>query len=420
MNNISRSPLRTVIVCLLLTFSYTACNSSKSGSVVQASTKRQESTVAPGDLGELVAGNNTFAFDLYQVLKVDEGNLLYSPFSLSEVLAMVYAGARGETAQQMAETLHFTLPQDRLHPAFNALDLRLAKLEDNAKAGFELNLANAVWVQKDDPIIPEYLDVLAANYGAGMRLVDFQSDDVAKKINRWVSEETKGRIKDIVDTVKGPLALTNAIYFYGEWFKPFEEELTQSEPFYLLDGRSVNAPLMHQQEFFDYTEGEGFQAIQLPYSNRDIAMVILLPGEGQFGELESRLTNDWVQGILQGFQLEDVILVMPKFRFETPVIGLTETLSALGMSSAFSPEADFSGIAQQELGLVISEVLHKAFIDVNEKGTEAAAASVVLATESAIGPPPIEMRIDHPFIFLIHDRSTGAILFVGRVMDPTR
>lgn len=278
-------------------------------------------------------------------------------------------------------------------------------------------------MEKDYPIIPEYLDMLAANYRAGMRLVDFHADDVAKKINRWVSEETDGRIKNIVNTINGPLVLANAIYFYGEWLRPFDEELTQSEPFYLLDGRTVNAPLMHQQEFFDYTEGERFQAIGLPYSNSDLAMVILLPGKGQFGEIESRFTNDWVQGILQGFQNEEVILVMPKFHFETPAIRLKETLSAMGMSSAFSPEADFSGITQQEPGLAIDEVLHKAFIEVNEKGTEAAAASVVLMTESApdpTRPPLIEMRIDRPFIFLIRDRSTGAILFVGRVIDPTQ
>jgi serpin B len=398
----------------LIVFCFLAACQPKS-TVLQANKTREIPVVAQGDIKTLVAGNNAFAFDLYQALGKGEDNLLYSPYSLSEVMAMVYAGARGETEQEMANTLHYTLPQEYLHPVINALDLDLR--ERSAPA--TLSIANAVWGQKGYAYQPEYLDLLEQNYGAGMRIVDFGAENVANTINRWVSDETKGRITDIVNKVQGPLVLVNAIYFYGEWVKSFDEELTKPEPFYLLDGRTEDAPLMHQTEEFAYTEGEGFQAIQLPYTNRDFAMVILLPAKGQFGEFERQLTNESVQGILQGFRYKGVILAMPKFRIETAVIKLAEILSAMGMSNAFSRSADFSGITQQEPGLVIGEVLHKAFIEVNEKGTEAAAASVVKMTESPV-TTTIEMRIDHPFIFFIRDIRTNAILFVGRVTNPVQ
>lgn len=426
MDRISEFQSRIIPVCMLIILILTACNPSNSGSVVQASTNRQEPTVSQDDLGKLVAGNNTFAFDLYQALKAEKGNLLYSPFSLSEVLSMAYAGARGDTAQQMAETLHFTLPQDRLHPAFNALDLRLAKLKDNAEPGFELNIANAVWAQKDYPILPEYLEVLALNYGAGVRLVDFENNpgDAVNKINRWVDKQTKGRIKQIVNQLDDmKIVLTNAVYFNANWDKPFKEKETEIEPFYLLDGHPVDAALMHQMDNFAYTEGDGYQAITLPYANRDFGMVILLPSEGQFRVIEEQLNHDWVQDVLQGFQTHEVKLTLPKYRFETPLIGLKDLLSSMGMSDAFSREADFSGIVDQR-PIMIDDVLHKAFIEVDEKKTEAAAASAVQITESAALPEepeePIEMRIDRPFIFLIRDIQSGAILFVGRVMDPTQ
>ena len=436
MDRISEIQSRSISACILIILALTACNPSNSGSVVQASTNRQEPTVSQDDLGELVAGNNIFAFDLYQALKADEGNLLYSPFSLSEVLSMAYAGARGETAQQMAETLNFSLPQDRLHPAFNALDLRLAKLsdesgqqgsdEDNTEPGFELNIANAVWAQKEYPILPEYLEVLALNYGAGVQLVDFKNDpgDAINRINRWVDKQTNGRIKQIADRLDDVgMVLTNAVYFNANWDEPFNEEETEVEPFYLLDGRPVDASLMHLTDDFAYNEGEGYQAIELPYANRDFGMVILLPNEGQFQRIEEQLTSDWVEDVLQGLQTHDVRLTMPKYRFETPLISLKDLLSTMGMSDAFSHKADFSGIVEQ-IPTYLGDVVHKAFIEVNETKTEAAAASAVMIVpvEAPLltPPPPIEMRIDRPFIFLIRDIQSGAILFVGRVIDPTQ
>ena len=409
--------------------------------VAASSQERVSSPSVPrSDRRTLADGNNDFAFDLYQAIRAGEDNLLYSPYSISVALAMVYAGARGQTEQQMADTLHFGLPQESLHQAFNALDLQLASRshatvrdasgDEVEQVAFQLNIANAVWGQTGYPFLPEYLDLLALNYGAGVRLTDFQENAPAAvdAINRWISEKTEGRIRDVVEQLSKDtrLVLVNAIYFNANWDQPFDEEYTEDEPFYVLDGYEEIVPMMHQWDGFRYTEGDGYQAIQLPYLNREVAMVILLPAEGRFREIEARLTGDWVQDVLSGFAEHEVILTMPKFRIETPVLKLGETLPAMGMPDAFSPiDADFSGITepQSDLPLYIGDVLHKAFIDVDEQRTEAAAATVVgievgAAPEEPTEPPPIVMKIDRPFVFLIRDIKTGTILFVGRVMNP--
>jgi serpin B len=276
--------------------------------------------------------------------------------------------------------------------------------------------------------LPEYLDVLALNYGAGIRLVDFKKDAAAAvdAINDWVSEKTEGRIRSILDRLSedAGFVLTNAIYFNAKWDLPFDEDRTRDEPFYLLGGKEEKVPMMHQTDHFRYAEGDGYQAIQLPYLNREVAMVVVLPREGRFREIEEKLIGEWVQGVVGGFREQEVILTMPKFGFETKV-KLKEELSAMGMPGAFSPSADFFGIIEREpeLQIYIGEVLHKAFIDVNEQRTEAAAVTAVImeiekGIEQPTKPPPIVMRIDRPFIFFIRDIETNTILFVGRVMDP--
>jgi serpin B len=414
---------------------------SVAGDVAVSSEERISSPDVPtDDLRTLAGGNHAFAFDLYQAMRDGEDNLLYSPYSISVALAMVYAGARGDTEQQMADTLHFRLPQERLHPAFNALDLELASrghatiLDESGKeveeVAFQLEIANAVWGQTGYPFRPAYLDLLALNYGAGVRLADFQANAPAavEAINHWISDATKDRIRQIVDKLPADtrLVLANAIYFNANWDLPFDEADTADEPFHLLAGEEVVVPMMHQTDHFHYTEGDSYQAILLPYLNREVAMVIVLPREGRFREIEERLTDDWVQDLLMDLQMHEVILTMPKFRYETPVISLGRTLSAMGMPDAFSPDdADFSGITAPQSGppLYIGEVLHKAFIDVNEQRTEAAAATIVLmppgaAPERPTEPPPIVMTIDRPFVFLIRDIETNAVLFVGRVTNP--
>jgi len=398
------------------------------GEVLKSDKERITSPdVNPSEQALLVEGNSAFAFKLYQELKEKGGNLFYSPYSISLALAMTYAGARGETAQQMADTLQFILEQDKLHPAFNWLDAELASRSEGAQGkdgeGFRLNIVNAIWGQKDYEFLPTFLDVLAENYGAGLRILDFinETEQSRVAINKWVSDQTEGRIEDLIPQgaidALTRLVLTNAIYFNAAWENPFDEDITADGPFYLLDGGQVSVPMMKQTEWFGYTEGEGYQAVELPYDGNELSMVILLPEAGNFQAFEEGLQAQQVCDIISCLQFTGVALTMPRFEFESE-FSLKDTLARMGMPIAFSPyEADFSGMTGKP-ELFISNVVHKAFVAVDEAGTEAAAATAVIVSLSAAPPPPIEVTIDRPFIFLIRDIETGAILFVGRVLNP--
>jgi len=379
---------------------------------------------AGAGLAELVAGNSAFAFDLYQALRTSEGNLFYSPYSISQALAMTYAGAEGETKQQMADTLSFTLPDDQLHPAFNALDLELAS-RGEAQHGsdayrFQLNIVNAIWGQQGYAFLPDFLDVLAQNYGAGMRLLDFigAPEESRVTINDWVSEQTEGKITDLIAPgLINPmirLVLTNAIYFNAPWSFPFRPEDTEEGTFHLLDGGEVTVPMMKQDLKFQYAEGEGYQALDLPYGLGELSMLILLPQAGQFEAFESSLTADRVDGIVGQLDEWGITLSMPSFKFES-AFDLGEALAGMGMPDAFGA-ADFSGMTGSR-DLYIAFVVHKAFVSVDETGTEAAAATGV---GMAVSAPQqyADFIVDRPFIFLIRDDETGAILFVGRVLNP--
>jgi serpin B len=376
------------------------------------------------DLEALVGGNRAFALELYQALREQEGNLFYSPYSISMALAMTYAGARTGTEAQMAEVLHFSLPQAQLHPAFNALDLTLAERGEGAggRGGFQLNVANALWGQAGYPFLPEFLDLLGRNYGAGLRLLDFAADAEAARltINDWVAEQTEDRIQDLIPPgVLGAatrLVLTNAIYFNAAWAQPFEASATQDEAFHLLDGGQVTVPMMHQTESFGYLAGDGYQAVELPYEGHELSMVILLPDEGGFEAFEAGLDAAQVEAILQETSDRQVALALPRFEFEAQ-FSLADTLGAMGMPDAFSDQANFSGMTGTR-DLFISAVIHKAFVAVDEEGTEAAAATAVVMVEGAMPAEPLEVRVDRPFLFLIRDIQTGTVLFLGRVMDP--
>jgi serpin B len=399
------------------------------GEVVQSDKERIASpNVTQSEQALLVEGNTAFAFDLYQALRQESGNLFYSPYSISLALAMTYAGASGETACQMADALQFMLEQDRLHPAFNWLDAALASRGQGAQGKdgeeFRLNIANAIWGQKGYQFLPAFLDVLAENYGAGLRLLDFINETEPSRIaiNKWVSNQTEGRIKDLIPqgaiSELTRLVLTNAIYFNAAWEYSFNKDATADGPFYLLDGGQVTVPMMGQTESFGYTAGEGYQAVELPYDGDELSMVILLPASGNFETFEQELQAQQVDGIIEALQSTRVTLTMPKFEFESE-FSLKDTLSEMGMSDAFSPvDADFSGMTGNR-ELFISDVIHKAFVAVDEAGTEAAAATAVIVnTTSAPTEPTVEVTIDRPFIFLIRDIQTGAILFVGRVLNP--
>jgi serpin B len=410
-----------VVVSLLM-----ACTQAVSASLVKSDKPRITTPAATtSDMAKLVTGNTDFAFSLYQSLVQTGGNLFYSPYSISQALAMTYAGARGETEKQMAETLHFTLPQDSLHAGFNQLDLEMAKRGQGAKGkdekGFRLNIVNAIWGQKDYSFQPAFLNTLAQNYGAGLRILDFIKAPEPSRvtINDWVSSQTETRIKDLlpqgVINKDTRLVLTNAIYFNAAWAFPFQKTSTTDGTFTNLDGKKVTVPMMKQIASFGYVKGDNYQAIELPYDLNELSMVIILPDNGVFETFEKNLNTTKVNTIINNLHSTSTEITMPLFKIETESM-LSKILIAMGMPDAFSTNADFSGMTGNR-DLSISEVIHKAFVAVDEAGTEAAAATGVVMTVTSMPVSSAEMTIDRPFIFLIRDIKTGAVLFVGRTVQ---
>ncbi len=420
-----------VIISAAVLFSLASCaqptNQPIQATLAQSDKPRQTApAVSASDMDILVEGNCALAFNLYQALKDTKGNLFYSPYSISEALAMTYAGARGETESQMKNTLQFQLAQQVLHPAFNSLDLQLASRGQGAQGkdakGFRLHVVNALWGQQGFSFLPSYLDLLAENYGAGLHLLDFinATEQSRLTINQWVNDQTEAKIKDLlppgsIDQLTR-LVLTNAIYFNAAWESQFEPEATTDSQFHLLTGKDVASRLMHQTELFGYTKGSNYQAVELPYDGHELSMVILLPPVDQFQSFEAGLTSLQVGEIIGSLKNQSVALSLPKFKVESE-FGLKETLSAMGMPVAFTEEADFSGMDGKR-DLAIKDVVHKAYVAVDENGTEAAAATGVIVGVTSMPAETVDVTIDHPFIFFIRDIQTGAILFVGRVLDP--
>lgn len=373
-----------------------------------------------GDVAEAAKGINAFALDLYARLADEKKgeNIFFSPYSVSTALSMTYAGARGNTAAEMRKALRFPLDDARLHPAMGALgyDLNAA----GANGGFELSVANALWMQKGRQFLPAFLDLNRGCYGAGLETLDFAADPegARKTINAWVERRTKEKIVDLIprdfplDGVS--VVLTNAIYFKGTWLKEFPERYSAAAPFKLAGGGRVSVPMMHiRKGEFLYCDADGFQALEMPYQDSELAMLVLLPDRNDgLPELEKGLSVEKLQRA--GLSMTEMQVRLPKFKlvFECD---LKEPLRALGMKDAFDPaRTDLSGMTGQG-DLFVTFVLHKAFVDVNEKGTEAAAA-----TGAPCAPKtPDAFFADHPFLFLIRDQATGCVLFMGRVTDPT-
>ncbi|MCH7699360.1 MAG: serpin family protein [Chloroflexi bacterium] len=386
-----------------------------------------EPQVTDADLAELVQGNSTFAFVLYRLLSDSDENLFFSPYSISAALAMTYAGARTETEQEMANALSFLLPQERLHPGFNALDLALTEkieLRENQTGDtFQLNIANTIWGEQTYAFLPEFLDTLAENYGAGLQLVDFINNFEAARetINAWVSDQTEERIPELLEkgTVKPStrIALTNAIFFNACWLRPFDPAETRDGTFHLLDGSEVQTSMMHRGERSGYGEVDGVEIVPLRYEDFHYGMYAILPPEGEFETFESSIDAEQIEALIDSVGDFRVDLTMPKFEFDSS-FDLPETLKELGMVSAFEPfVADLSGMDGTQ-DLFISQIVHKAFVAVDEEGTEAAAATGVLG-EVTSSPGHAEVALNRPFLFLIRHEDTGTILFLGRVMDPT-
>ena len=378
---------------------------------------------APRNVMKKVArDNNAFAFNLYGKLREQPGNLFFSPDSISLALAMTYDGARGQTAEQMARTMHFTLDREQLNEGFGTL---LNELNgEGKKRAYELHVANALWGQKGHRFLPPFLDTSHKYYGAGLRLVDFTGNAEASRqaINQWVEQETHNKIRDLlpqgsIDDLTR-LVLTNAIYFKGTWQRQFKKALTHDGPFLVSTKERVQVPMMHQEETFRYLKDKDAQVLEMPYQGNDLSMVVVLPRRPDgLNHLESTLNPEKLDNWLARARPMHLLVSLPRFKL-TKELSLGDVLSSMGMPLAFSAQADFSGM-DGEKDLHISAVLHKAFVDVNEEGTEAAAATGAIMTLAAM-PVTERFQADHPFIFLIRDNHSGSVLFLGRVVNPAK
>jgi len=379
----------------------------------------------------VVEGNNEFALALFAQLQGQEGNLFFSPYSISTALAMAYTGARSETEIQMAKALHFpviTNPDKETSSSvvpdrqqFASAFGRIIKDLNNRgeKGSYELTVANALWGQQDYGFLTEYLELIKTNYDGQLNEADFltAAESARKTINTWVEEKTKDKIKNLIApgvlNSMTRLVLTNAIYFKGNWASQFETDRTKPAPFTLLSGDKIDVSMMNQTAEFSYMETEDFQGLELPYVDNELSMIILLPkaNDGLI-DFEKILTTENLSQWLGRLHKRKVIVSIPKFKM-TSHFALASVLKSMGMPNA----ADFSGMNGKK-DLFISAVIHKAYVDVNEEGTEAAAATGIVMGITSVGPRQPVFRADHPFLFLILDNQTGSILFIGRVMRP--
>ena len=429
----------TAVILVLAALMFAAC-----GPASQTSTFSRDGEGPP----TLVAANTEFAVNFYHALRESEdGNLFFSPYSLSVALAMAHAGAAQETRQQMTRVLSFqSLPLEDLYESFGVIQESLANPANAHDVPINdlprLEIGNAMWGHTGYNFMPEFVETISNSFRADVMQADFQGDPggAARAVNKWASDSTDGKILQVIDPSNKDkirstrIMLANAVYLKGDWHHEFQEEDTDQRSFYLQNGGSVLVPTMIQTEYFNYGETEDYQAVELLYKGGDLSAVVLLPREGKFREFESALSGEVIRHIMDQQLREQemntkVNLYMPKFKMEAK-IGARKLLQSMGMKDAFQDgKADFSGIIDPaELGasgdypLYIEDVLQKTFVEVDETGTEAAAVTVVWGGASVEGlskpPPVIVMDVNRPFIFIIQDRSTGTILFLGRIMDP--
>jgi serpin B len=375
----------------------------------------------PAGDSRIVPGMNAFTTASYQQLTRGDANLILSPFNIATALSMALGGARGPTATEITTVLrqHYGPSYDS---AFAGLVADLSKA-GNA-GGNELLTANGLWVQKGFPIQPAFQKTLANEYHAPLVPLDFvaNAEGARGEINRWTEQHTKDKIKDLLPAgslnAQTRLVLTSAIYFYGKWQDPFTSR-TQSAPFTLQSGATMEANFMNQTAHFNYTETLSSQLLEMRYAGTGIAFDVLLPKtSSDLADLERSLTSDNLTAWLGSLTSRNVRVALPKFRVESE-FSLSKALSAMGMRAAFTNNADFSGIDGRGK-LAISEVVHKAFVDVSEQGTEAAAATGITMGPTSMRAPEqtVVFRADHPFLFIIRDTRSGVFLFVGRLTNP--
>jgi len=370
----------------------------------------------------LVPANSAFALDLYQKLLTSESNIFFSPYIISTAFGMTYAGARGETEKQMAKAMHFSLSQDKLHPAFSNLQDKLDKVQK--KGHVQLHVANSLWPHNKYPFKEKFLSLVKKYYKTEITAVDYvsQSEKARKTINSWIAEKTQNKI--MMPIPPGALdkytrlVLANAIYFKGNWESQFNKKDTYDGLFKLSPDKTVKTPMMHQKKGFGYWADKDLQVLEMPYVGGDLSMLVLLPTRVDgLSQLEKRLNIENLRKWTIRLRWKTVDICLPKFKLECD-FSLGRALQTMGMVDAFTDNADFSGMDGTNW-LYIAAVLHKALLDVNEEGTEAAAANI-LEMKIVGGPLPLQFRADHPFVFLIRENQTGSILFIGRMTDPTK
>ena len=365
----------------------------------------------------LVAGNTQFAFDLYRKLHQGNGNLFFSPYSISLALAMVYTGSHGKTEEQIASVLHFEFAPYDLPPVFGTLHSQLVR---RGTRNFQLHLANSLWWQEGYALRQVYLNTLRKRLGATVESLDFSTtpEKSCATINKWVSRHSKGKIKELLPqgsiTSLTRLVLANAIYFRATWKERFNADFTSNSPFHLLDGGQVIVPMMNQITPFAYTATGGVQAVELPYIGEQFSMVVLLPARGQFEDFASSLTADRVADILEHLSTKMVQVYMPRFEFRSS-FELSSALQALGMKDAFIlRRANFRGMTLDR-AIFLGDLYHQTLVSVDENGTYAVAATA----GDMVAPDVPIVRLNRPFIFLIRDIETNTILFIGQVVDPS-
>jgi serpin B len=393
-----------------------APSGTEAAAVLKGGSQAKPSSQATLDATATAASSNAFAFDLFGTIRPEERNFVCSPYAVSTVLSMAMAGAKGSTQREFRDVLHLDLPQESLYPALGALDVSLAKIE-------EFTSASSLWGQTGMAYEQEFVDVLGRTYGAPLRLVDFDNyATAAETINQWMAEATKGRIPRAVDP-QGPrpdvivLMLTTAAYMKAKWEEPFKPSLTRDLPFHLLDGAEVQTPTMcGLPEEYDYMEDSDLQAIEIPYDDGRPAFVIVLPAEGHFPEVGDGLNSERLDQILRAMETRNVTLYLPRFTFSSSA-DLKQPLKDLGLTTAFSKDADFSGMSGEQSE--ISGVGEEAFILVDEAGTEAAAGATITMS-AGVSLDDVRLFVDRPFYFLIRDQETGLILFLGQVTDPRK
>ena len=427
------------VVYRSLKFKVSIPNTTSTGSI---STTTSTTPVTVFKANNAVEANNQFGIDLYKrysATKNKEENIFFSPFSISSVVAMTYEGAKGKTAEEIQSVFHFPADTKVLREDYQNIYniINRDSTLSNKDVVYKLNTANALWVQKDYKLLESYVSLIKKYYNGEIQNLDFinNAKQAVITINSWVEKKTANRIKNLLsesNVKEAKLVLTNAIYFKGEWYNKFSKESTKDKDFKITPSLTIKVPMMEQVDHFRYTESSDVQLLELPYKsypNDELSMLILLPKKNDLASLERGLNIQKLSELVSKLEIKKVDVFLPKFKIETKT-EMKNDLNAMGMPTAFSDEADFSGITGRP-NLKIDEVIHQTFIENKEEGTEAAAATAVVMIPTAPGPMPQEkiyiFNANHPFIFLIQQRTQdnitknelGNILFMGRVVNPS-